>query len=257
MAGFIYVNKETGYFAKISAVELSDPALIAVPKLPPDTTYRWSSNTWVQMSDSEAVLATGNETEKAIAQLLDPETGTTATTEETKQLGVLPFNNLNELTLGNNVADWDNLDILYYKNVAPLSKNNGIYTKSKGYLAFPALAWDSRSKVKTTSFIWYCSSDSRYFVFGLASKERFNWRSNDYQKCEIGVRFRNYRGAYYQYGLTENNKNTYSFKGYEGFESNGFYRLDLENNGAKEESAKLYRLIGKVGSVASLFSRSL
>ena len=243
MAGYFYVYKDTGYFTNtISSVEQDHPNLLQVPSLPPNQDHRWDGEKWVAIDSAETIKVIGSETEKAIAQILapDPESQVPSI-EETKASGILKFDDLNLLNIGNNVDEWDSLDILHYKDVNPIPKSKGIYTKSKGYLAFPSLAWDS-TKTKTTSFVWYCSSDSRYFVFGLASKERFNWNSNDFNKCEIGLRFRTYRGSYYGYGLTKNNQHTLSFKGYEGFEALAFYRLDFPNNGSQGESALLYQL---------------
>lgn len=148
----------------------------------------------------------------------------------------------NFASIGNKVERLGELDLLYYNSVKPVAKNGGIYTGSKSYLIFPQLAWNKDKENKTTSFIVYLSNDTRYEVFGLCSQELYNFYSSDYNKLEIGLRFRNYRGCYYQYGMSENGGDTFAYQGYSAFESQAYYRIDIENNGAKGEYCKIYQL---------------
>lgn len=237
-----YADAKTGFYKLTSDRALSDSGLVLTPSIPKGLDYRWDGDAWIPFDPLQSQA-------KILDRLgISPEEilGNSNTT--------LSFADLSKLTIGSDIDDWDSLDILHYKDVPPIAKNNGIYTAKKSYLAFPKLSWD-KSQVKTTSFIWYCSSDSRYIVFGLASKERYRWSSNDYNKCEIALRFRTYRGCYYQYGLLSDNSNSFSYKGFEGFQKNQYYRLDIENNGARGSNALLYQLLN--GSPSNWFGGSL
>lgn len=217
------------------------PDFIEVPTLPPGDgkRYRWDfdSDIWLEDQSNAAIATAADANTKAIVEVLDKNN---PTLQEMRSHKILLLNDLDLLNVGNDVDDWENLDLLYYRSVQPRQKNTGIYTSSKGYLAFPGLSWQNdSSNPRTTSFIWFCSNDSRYPSFGLASRERYRWSSNDYGLAEILLRFKTYRGCYHQYGLTSQGNKTYSNLGYEGFDANQFYRLNLLDNG---KSASLYQL---------------
>lgn len=224
MSGIVYVNKDTGLIHCISDKEIVDSNLEIATSFPPSINHKWNSatSTWELKTELEIVQENPKNT-----AILD---------------SALSFEDLSSLNVTNDFSNWDTADILYYRNIKPLSKNNGIQTKSKGYLAFPKLSFDSTKEKKTISFILYCSNDSTYYLLGLASKERFNWNSNSFANVEIGCQFRNYRGCLYQHGLSKNNQSLLAFLGYESFEVDGYFRFDFENNGDRREYLKLYEL---------------
>ncbi len=179
------------------------------------------------------------------------------TANEMRSRRMVILNDLDKLNVGNfasigkDKSRLNELDLLYYNTANPKQKNNGIYTSKKGYLVFPQLAWNKEEENRTVCFVVYFGSDSRYEVFGLCSKEQYNFDSNDYNKVELGLRFRSWRGAYYQYGLTADGQNGFGYQGYFNIGKNSYYRFDIENNGAKDESCTIYRL--KSGDFADWF----
>lgn len=246
MAGYFYVDSQ-GFFKTSSSKELEIDSWILVPNKPPNLSHRWDfdNQLWIEDLSNTAIAAIADESTKAVVAVL--EQAATLTQTEMRSSHLVNLNDLNKLEVGNNPAAWDSLDLLYYRSFDPKAKNNGIYTSSRGYLIFPQLTWDKTQASKSSSFIFYLGSDSRYFSFGLGSRERFNFNSNDYKQCEIGLRFKNSYGCYFQHGLVSTDQGTKqsgvtSQQPYRNLGSNNYYRLDIPNNGDRGESANLYLL---------------
>lgn len=199
------------------------------------------SLSWTPLSAGKykLIIATGHDTDSlplsisAIAPV-----GSSTTVEEMRSLSLVLLSDLSKLKIGNNPDKKSELDLLYYKNIAPKQNSKGAYINSKGYFIFPSLASQRRDRA-TISFVFYCGSDSNYLVFGYCSEERYNFKSNDYSKTELSLRFRNQSGCYYQHGLFESGRSSFSFMGYIDYDRDYYYRLDIPVGG---EYARLYRV---------------
>ena len=163
------------------------------------------------------------------------------TVEEMRLQGTVVLSDLKKLKVGNDFDNKSELDLLYYKDIKPENKDDGVYIKSKGWLIFPSLV-SSKSARKTISFIWHSGNDFNYPVFGYCSEERFNFKSNDYNKSEFSLRFRNQVGCYYHHGLFASARSSSSFLGYSDFDRDNTYRIDIPIDG---EKAYMYKLEDK------------
>lgn len=169
------------------------------------------------------------------------------TTEELQSRGIVLLSDLDKLKIGNNPAKKNDLDLLYYRNVSPIQADNGAYITKKGYFVFPQLV-SNQSEKKVISFIFYSGNDRNYLVFGYCSEERYNFASNDYNKTELSLRFRNQSGCYYQQGLFESGRSSFTYQGYIDFDYGYFYRLDIPVGGTHFELSCL-----KDGEIANWF----
>lgn len=247
MAGYYYVDNQ-GFFKTISSQPIVKDDWTQITSLPPgdDNLYRWDfdSSSWQIISNNEAAIASGDEATQQQATVLND---SSTSTEVLRSQKIVVLGDSDSLNIGNDFTDWDNLDLLYYKDKQPTFKNNGVSITARGFLAFPQLTWDKTKESRTTSFIFFVASDNRYFLLGLGSRERYNFDSNSYTQCEIGLRFRNSYGCYYQHGLVSSYsgtsaQGTTAFLDYQNIGRNNYFRLDLPQNGDRGSIAELYLL---------------
>ena len=233
-----------GFFQTSSPVKLNSTDLIQVPSLPPDRDYKWSveQEAWVKAEPIEKLLQMGtNPQEIAVATVLNRDfTTEPLLPSQQRQIGVIKLDNLNSLDVGNNINSREDLDLFYYKNSVPKQTEVGIYTQSKGYIAFPNLSWDKSLTTKTINFIFYCNGTGS-LVFGLAG-DRYNWNSNDYNKLDLGVFIRGNRGLYGYCGLSQKNQNTFTIANYSNLDNNSYYRLSITKSGEGGELLEIYQL---------------
>lgn len=161
------------------------------------------------------------------------------TIEEMRSQSILSLLDRDKLTIGNNPAVIEQLDLLYYKNIDIKFNSKGAYINDKGYIIASSIA-KPQDEIEKISFVFYAGNDSNYLVFGYVAPETWNLSSNDYNKTEHSFRFRNQRGCYYQHGLFESGRSSTSFVGYVDFDRDYFYRLDLPID--RDVDAQLYRL---------------
>ena len=214
IVSYIYADADTQKFAFIANSPRKDENLILVKSVPEHKNQLWDGNQWIE-PPAEALKADA-------------------------ELKIVILSEYDDLAVGNDPNEIADLDILYYKNTAPKKSGDGIYLNSKGYLIFPQLVSHIEQE-KSINFVFYSGNSTNYLVFGYCSQEQFNFASNDYTKAELGLRFRNKYGCYYQHGRFESGNGSTSFMGYVDFDHQYAYRLEIPIKG---ESAILTRLEG-------------